>query len=538
MCKNRNETIKKTLASTEIFLVVVLIAIFIAFDLSLTNPLTTTPATDSGFFMYTGDQILKGKLLYVDIWDNKGPLIFYINALGLYLAKGFRWGVWAVEFLFLFSSALIGYQTLSKRWGRASALFGTFVWVLGLHHLHGGRNSTEEYSLLFSFITLYMFWKKAQDPSKKYCDYVIGIAFALSFLLRANNIGAQISTVLIQAILLIKGKHFKELSRVLLRVGTGAAGVLLVTALYFSHLGTLDDLINASLVYNFFYSHGGKQINLIGSLISGFKNIGIVAWIAVIGYICAITRFIKERNSKLTDIFLLLLLLGWPIEILLSSISGYGYDHYFIPWLPMVAFLSGLAFFDIIPWVFHNRVVEIFRKCAFPVLFVFLGMVVFSFKEEIIGYKDTFNTLLFNRKHGIEMVSPVSTYIRGHTSAADKVLVWGGDAGINFMARRDSPTAFVWYPLFADSPLTQRLIDGYYNDITAKKPLYIIDACVESRIDFLCINPNIRNTQIKNQTVIFPQPANVNEVFRFFETNYDLETRIGNYDIYKLKSSN
>ena len=70
------------------------------------NPLDRLPGRDNGVFLYGGQQILLGKIPYLDFWDHKGPLIHYINALGLYLGNGYRWGVWGIEFIFL---ALTGF---------------------------------------------------------------------------------------------------------------------------------------------------------------------------------------------------------------------------------------------------------------------------------------------------------------------------------------------------------------------------------------------------------------------------------------------
>jgi hypothetical protein len=47
---------------------------------------------DSGVFLYAGWRITEGDIPYRDIWDHKPPVIFYINALGLSLTKGSRWG--------------------------------------------------------------------------------------------------------------------------------------------------------------------------------------------------------------------------------------------------------------------------------------------------------------------------------------------------------------------------------------------------------------------------------------------------------------
>jgi len=73
-----------------------------ALVLDLANPFFDKPARDGGFFLYAGQQIVDGKLPYRDFWDSKGPGIFYINALGLFLGDGSRWGVWLVDMFDLF----------------------------------------------------------------------------------------------------------------------------------------------------------------------------------------------------------------------------------------------------------------------------------------------------------------------------------------------------------------------------------------------------------------------------------------------------
>src|SRR6266508_2330841 len=80
-------------------------------------PVQRIPRRDSSVFLYIGEQILAGQLPYRDIWDHKGPVIYYLNALGLYLAGGSRWGVWALEFLSLFAAAKLGFILMRESFG-------------------------------------------------------------------------------------------------------------------------------------------------------------------------------------------------------------------------------------------------------------------------------------------------------------------------------------------------------------------------------------------------------------------------------------
>src|SRR5574338_310520 len=98
----RELSIRRALPALQMILQIGLLGLLVALVLAQANPLYQAPNRDGGLFMYMGDQLLEGKVLYTDIWDNKGPLIFYLNALGLFLGKGYRWGGWGLEVIFVF----------------------------------------------------------------------------------------------------------------------------------------------------------------------------------------------------------------------------------------------------------------------------------------------------------------------------------------------------------------------------------------------------------------------------------------------------
>ena len=40
------------------------------------------PGNDSSFYILIGDYLRDGKKIYVDVFDNKGPIIFFLNFIG------------------------------------------------------------------------------------------------------------------------------------------------------------------------------------------------------------------------------------------------------------------------------------------------------------------------------------------------------------------------------------------------------------------------------------------------------------------------
>ena len=143
---------------------------------------------DSAIFATVGNAFNQGRVLYTEIVDNKGPLLYVINALGLTINYDF--GLFYIEFLFFFVGALFAYKTAmlitkNSRW--ISCLGVIFSMLLFLPTLQGG-NFTEEYAILFINIATYLIAKFLfNDYKLKWYELtIIGMCFAATFLLRAN----------------------------------------------------------------------------------------------------------------------------------------------------------------------------------------------------------------------------------------------------------------------------------------------------------------------------------------------------------------
>jgi hypothetical protein len=113
------------------------------------SPAFAFPDRDSGVFLYTGRQVLDGKIPYRDVWDHKGPFIFYLNALGLMLTNGSAWGVWTLELVWVLVSVLSLFLLLREATADIPAVIGSLIFLLGLLQALDGGNFTEEYGLLF-----------------------------------------------------------------------------------------------------------------------------------------------------------------------------------------------------------------------------------------------------------------------------------------------------------------------------------------------------------------------------------------------------
>jgi hypothetical protein len=231
---------------------------------------------------------------------------------------------------------------------------------------------------------------------------------------------------------------------------------------------------------------------------------------------------------------MLFLIVAWPVEVIFSSLSGRGYTHYFVSWLPAIALLGGFLFNSSASQVLSKSFIKFLDDEKFALLISALFVLIFN-SANVIDYYRSFSALIFNRAQGIEMVNPVSSYVDDHTGPGDTILDWG-QSGINYMTKRNSPTAYLWYPEYLPSSITPLLINGFYSDLTSRPPALIVDSYIVAPDDILSLDPDTRAAQIGSGKGTWAgQAANLEQTFEFIQTHYELEKGLDGYAIYRLK---
>ena len=520
------------------YLICLLLAALI---LDLGNPLFDKPARDGGFFLYTGSQILNGKIPYLDFWDSKGPAIFYINALGLLLGQGSRWGVWTLEFVFAFAWLLVAYKIALKKWSDTAAVFGIVLAALGLRIVLGYGNYTEEYALLFNILALYFFFS---DEDKGWKYFWIGVCFGVSFSFRANNIGGLFAVLIASGIADFSPQVF-GLARTKVRIPIlllGFAIPLFLWTIYFQTFGAAWDMIYASIIFNFSYA-SAKSRELL-DIFGGFGRYGMswVGWVAALGYLVygygVIRKAMRRDPLSMLDVFLIV---WFPVEILLSNLSGRNFSHYYISWAAAVAVYGAalFAFFtgsaDISPrlsWQMQTNIRAPQHWFVFVNLFLIAGLLV-VFSPSVKRYGETVSRLFSGQS--IEYSDPLAEYIRANTRQDELVLTWYPESTLNFLAARTSPVKYIYYPLFLDGSLTAEVEDGYFEGLTSRRPGMIVD-CSRAVDAIPALDRAAREDQFSKPGVkkkMYIQPG-MEKIFSFVAENYHVETSVDGCFIFRL----
>ncbi len=509
------------------FLLALLIIALALTVLSQANPGLSLPDRDYGIFSYIGQQIVLGKLPYKDAWDHKPPAVFYVDALGLWMAHGLRWGIWAIEFICLAVAIWLSYILIKKLWGVFPALCSIAIWIFGLNITLQGGNITEEFPLPLHFLALILFLRLVESPDNFWDGLIIGLAFSISFLFRANNAMVETAIVLTLWLIWIVQRKFHILLRQMVWMGIGALVPILITSIYFWALGIFKAMFDASITYNVIYSE--TKFNGTSALMAGLQNLGFAAWIGFIGYGIVLFLLIRQWSAKIKpSAMLIFLLIGCPFAVAVTDPAQRNYGHYFVNWLPFIALLTGLTFHTIqnlIPKFKDLKLAESycfgFALMVAIVFFVLSGLAVENW-ESIAN--------LLNRSN-VERDSVISVYVENNTKPGDTVIFWGGFPGENLMSHRASPSAYITYPLLLDANLSEQFSHQFFLDLTINRPALIVDM---EYTKALSLDPKKRAVQLAAQQEWPYLPANIDEVLSFIDNNYHLEITFRNATVYRL----
>ncbi|MBI5963189.1 MAG: glycosyltransferase family 39 protein [Chloroflexi bacterium] len=426
------------------------------------------PYKDSGVFLYMGWRILNGGLPYRDIWDHKPPVIFYINALGLFITNNSRWGVWLLELSSLFFAALIGFQLIKKAFGIFPAIFSLLLWLLSLVPILQGGNFTTEYTLPLQFFALWLVYDSDQPDGWRF--FLIGLTGAIAFFTKQTAVGIWIAIAISLLLRKLTLAQIRQWFRELSLISFGGLTVFIIILIFFGAQGAFPQFWSAAFKYNYFYSSLDEydMASRLSSATSGLRPLtraGLLQF-SIIGYAIAIGHLLF--NKKLTDKFRSLLLVGLidlPVELALIGISKNTFPHYYMTLLPVLALLTGFtawAFvFLISTWKIPNIVKYV---AALGLLAVFAQGSFDNYMDQLYTYRK------FNKKEA------VINYIKEATSPDDYVLMWGAETFVNYETLRKSPSRFSYqHPLRREGYVDERLIIEFLDDVIQHRPQLIIN---------------------------------------------------------------
>lgn len=466
---------------------------------------------DSGVFLYAGSHLLEGEIPYRDVWDHKPPIVFFIDAAGLALADGSRWGVWALEVLSLALAASIAFRLMRDAFGLTPAIASTLVWLLSLVFVIEGGNLTEEYALPLQFGC---FWLARQaDDTRR--SYLIGLLCGLAFFTKQTTVGIGIAFVLYVALKRLFFHRGPRLRATLTFLSLGGLTAAIPVVAFFVANNAALDFWNAAFVYNFFYSSRTELLrSTLGAVLAGLEALShtslttfaFFGWGAGLCYVILNRRTLDQGMA----ILVALALIDLPIELLMVGISGNQFGHYYMTLLPVFAILTGWFAYILITGLAH---ITPLTRAAGPAIALFVLVSFVSIQAQPLReYK-----AIALAESQVQVDNAVN-YIDTHTNDQDYVLMWGAETRVNFFAHRSSPTQYVYQlPLYREGYTSKAMIEDFLGDIVENKPSLIIDTVGKGIVT-------------NNFGVASPQ---ITESLQVIQSEYRQVAQIGSWTVYR-----
>ena len=447
--------------------VAAIILLFVALVMA-PNLISELPDRDAGVFLYVGARILEGEVPYRDIWDHKGPLIYYIDALGIALTPGSEQGVWALEAIALSLSGFGLYRLLRKEFGPLPGVLGVGLFYAGLSYLLHPGNYTEEFSLPLQIGALLLFDRTEAADGRPTLWATIGLTGAATLLLRPNNAGIQLS-ILIYIILesLIRGHPRRGLANAAY-LGLGALLLLVPLMAYFGLARALPDLFDSVIRFNSSYIEATPKARL-DAILEGLRLLaptGLPVFTLAV-WATASLRLVSTSGRSEEPRLLRLATIALPIEFVMLGISGRSLNHYFMAWLPISAVLSARFFQQLVESVAASEPRPrggIARRVAWTI-----GLAAVILLLPLRKLLPPFLNFLENgSRNAFDRAADLAQY------DDEYLLMWGAESTYNFLTDKPAPSRYVYqYPLYTCGYVSPSMGEEFREDVVSRLPLIV-----------------------------------------------------------------
>ena len=230
--------------------------VFVTLFSRATSFLYLFEGADPSVFKQMGRAVLNGKILYIDYFDNKGCLLYFIHALGLWLGGDFAIMLMQVVSLtvtlFIWDKLLALYRIEKER------VICLCIALVLLLCFYGAGDQTQEWCLPFISYPLLVYFRayKTLSEIRPLQMLFIGLCFGVISFIQINNACAFLGFIAYLWIQYLIKKDFKQLFSSILCFLCGWLIVAVPCVLYFYIIAGwhgVYEMVYATLLSNLEY---------------------------------------------------------------------------------------------------------------------------------------------------------------------------------------------------------------------------------------------------------------------------------------------
>lgn len=296
-----------------------------------TSPLYRFEGYDSSIFKILGAGILHGKVLYRDLFDHKGPLLFFIESFG-YQLTGSKNGIFLLQCLNLTLCIFFMIKTIQLfdvKW--INVAFSLFVGFIFLSSVFQEGNQCEEWELLFVVLPIYLVCrdKILHLNHPPVYSLIYGICIGSILCIRMNDIVIPVGLLLsILFVCLFKERQGMLVLKNISLFCLGCLIVFLPFFIYFLSNNALDEAVYGIFTHNFRYATEGTFL-----LLPQLK----FRMAMLFGPIVAL--FLIYKKDKVLSYYF-----GISVVLFSLSVGKSLFPHYSIVLFPFYVLLGGLLY--------------------------------------------------------------------------------------------------------------------------------------------------------------------------------------------------
>jgi 4-amino-4-deoxy-L-arabinose transferase-like glycosyltransferase len=462
-------------ASRNKFLFILLSLVFLVRLPSLFEPFWYG---DEAIYAVIGQKILRGGLMYVDIFDHKTPGIYYLTALTLGVLGQTIWSLHFLLTLWVLVTLVVFYLLAKKLFDQRVAKIATIVFALftSIPIIEGNIFNSE--ILMVLPISLGLIF----GLNKRF--FTAGIFFSLAFLLKFPGI-FDLGAFFVFVSLSATRKNLRDTIANLIRLTAGFIVPVGLTTLFFVFKGAFGEFLFSSLLFNFSYTNYGNKLILAGLTINnGLIMLKALPLLALVIYFFwkLYLHLVKKKQAKNPVSNLELVILWLAFAYYGAVFGGRPYPHYLIQALPAFSLILALAIagqFKKLTWGIAIATVVLTIALGFklggskPTYYPnFFRYVTNQIKpDDYLNSFDSRTALNYSLASFLTGCEQTATTCTARTTKTDNIYIWGNSPVIYFLAQRDPTSKYITaFHVAGNQAFKKEVLES----IKGKRPEYIL----------------------------------------------------------------
>lgn len=281
---------------------------------------------DPSIFKQMGLALLKGKTLYVDYFDNKGCILYFIQALGIWLGGDFF--ILLMQTVSLTVTLVIWDKLLALYRNQKQRMISLGVALLLLLCFYQDGDLTEEWCLPFASYPIWVYFRslKSGKEIRFWEMFAIGVCFGIITFIRVNNATPFLGFIAYVWILLLVKKDFGKFFKSAACFFAGLVIIAGACVLYFylkAGWHGVYEMVYATFLSNFEY----MKIDI------GQKVVVTIVYFLFIA-LCITQQIVNSFKDK--DV-LVPVLVSYGLFLISSGVRCF--SHYLMTLLPLIIVL-------------------------------------------------------------------------------------------------------------------------------------------------------------------------------------------------------